>query len=807
VHALQSTRWVAGAFARVGRRKLLVAGIAVPLVIGVGIGAALINVALGLTGPAPLVEDPSALVTVVRHSPQGGPQPRFDYQSYLQIRDYSSLTRTAAHAVTTASVAIDGSTERTRVALVSDTFADTVGVRSALGSAWGREDSTADGAQSVVVSYHFYSRYLGASDQALGREVRIDGHPFHVGAVLPRGFVGLDVGSPVDLWLPLSAQPLLIPEADLLRQQAGANWLFVIGRINDDRARSLDAVSSVMRRSGVLDPEDRLVLWPAASGLRVGASGALSGLVGIAIGCALVLAVVIMNVSSAMIAEVEKRRYEFAVRRALGASRRQALQDFAWDIAVIAIMTGTVAWVVSLWSARGLVASLPELDAAQWKPALGLLAFLLTLALSILCASLSYRLAATTVRDADIAAVMTDAMNVHGTNPDRRSWRAVLAVGEVAFAVLVAIASVLFARTANNLKHASIGFDPRGVVFARVSTTNEPAEAGRAFYAGLIARLRDQPGIVAVSALANVPIGEGHMTTMIRTVEAASPVRASPVGYNVVWTDFLKTMGIKLVAGRDFDSTDSASSEPVVVVSRTTADGVWGQRDAAVGKLITVTGGGPPRVARVIGVADDARYLTIQDAAGPYIYLCGTQFDLPRPTIAIKSVTSDAGAVSRIRSVLTQYPGVSAVLEVRGFADHLSRWLRPATRFAAILLALAGVSVALAIHGVFAFMSNAVVRRSREVAIRMMLGATSASIARTVLGWSMRLTAVGILIGCFAGFAAATLLRRALYGVEASDVVTFVGVSAVLLVASAAASAWPLILAARTHPSALLRQN
>ena len=727
------------------------------------------------------------------------------YPAYLRLREVGAEAEAfslAAFGILDFTLVAGGAPVRVDVALVTGDFFSVLG---AAAPAHGRLVAPRDddpGAPAVaVVSHRAWTTRFGRDPDLVGRTVRLGRQVFTVVGVAANPLPG--PAHDPDFWVPVSAIHQLMPaRVDMLLGPFGG-WLHAVGRLSASTSLGDAAALAALAR-------DRLIADVPAVGteswryvarpvnhVRLGPQfhrEAARFLIILAVVTGIFLLAACSNMVLLLLTRGAEQAHELAVRRALGASRRDLVRPFAAELAVLVGAGGLGAlaalrWVGPVLSALPQLAPLGEAAGSGAGAAL----WTLTVAAATWAAVCLGLLLVTSIRPLALAGAPGPRVTGRGGRQ-----RALVAV-QVAVSAVLAVSAGLLLRSAHGVASIPRGFVPEGVLVAQLHTAGYSDAEGHVFYRRLLDALRDG-GPVSSAALAwHTPFSE--FTLSISVEIPGTPLQ---VLGNAVSADYFRTLGVALLEGREFTAADHADSPLVAIVNRTLAERLWPGRPA-VGQVLTFPRSGGDRT--VIGVVDDVRYYALAEATRPLAYLPLAQRFFPQAFLHARSPAGEDVALQHVRRVLADLdPGapLSGVGTLRDRVDEaLARWRAPA--LLAGLLAL--VTLALTMGGLYAVLTMGVGQRTRELAIRVALGAREASLRWMVLAEGLRLVAAGALVGLAAAVPLMRLLESQLYGIAPHDAATLAAGLIGLLAAGALASDLPARRAARLDTAAALRSE
>jgi putative ABC transport system permease protein len=521
---------------------------------------------------------------------------------------------------------------------------------------------------------------------------------------------------------------------------------------------------------------------------------------------AVLLLLACANVANLLVAQAESRRAEMQVRAALGGSRARLVQHLLAESAMLAFLGTAAGVLIAAWSVDAVrslgIGRVPRLDELRLDGAV--LAFgCLAGAASCLIFGLAPALHATRV---DLRSGMDEGVRYSAGG---QRLRRTLLVLEVALALLLIVSAGLMANSFIRLASVDPGFRTDGVLAMPIDLPPSRYSEGAAasFYARLLDRVRALPGVASAGATATNPfrqVGFSNSVTPEDRAPEAPPSGLVQAGWRSVTPGFFETLGVPLLAGRTFTSSDNSAADRVVVITDGLARRLW-PRSSAVGKRI-YWGGTTGRTRTVIGVVRDIRDHDLDAAPPPILFVPYAQVQLPAMTILVRSATGMASVAPAMREAardldpLLPPPSIDDVAASRAQSTagpRFNLWM---------LAAFAAIALALAATGVYAMVAFTVSARRREIAVRMALGANGARIAGLVLRNGVGLAIAGIAAGTLAAFAVTRVLSGLLYDVTPTDPLTFASAAALLVAVAALACYIPARQASRVDPVSILRE-
>jgi putative ABC transport system permease protein len=788
------------AYSTLRHRPGVAAAVVVTLSLGIAANTAVFSVVDAvLLRPLPYPE-PERIVTLWNR--YGATRTASSPPDYMDRRRESRLLEfSAAWTSRPANLAVEGEARRAETTRVTSDFFRVMGVDPMNGPAALPEETSGSGERLAILSFGLWQGACGGEDM-LGRTIRLDGESYLVTGVMPRGF---DYPEGTEIFLPLVFTPEQL--ADGFR---GNEYLFEVARMRPDvalpeLAREIEAVAaSVLERV----PERREFLERNGFGAEAVAlrdhlvGGSKAALSMLAAAVLVVLLVTAANVAHILLASGSARFHELVLRSSLGATRRRLFSQLVVESVLLSMAGGVLGLALSYL----VVGAAPNLAAAELPGASRialdgrgvLFTLLVALGMGILCGLAPARMAS--------GAALRSSTRSSASGGARR-LRNALVVSQVALALVLMIGAGLLVRSYERISSRDPGFRTDGRVGFGLDFPRAlyPEPEGRAALAReLLERLRTIPGARSVGASARIPLGGNPWTGTFHPegFDLAPGVPVPGAEFNVVSPDFLKSLGIPLLRGRDFSSADDAGSAPVVLVDRWTEERFW--PEGAVGRRIDVGGD----LYEVVGVVGHVLYESLDERGRFQLYFPALQRYWWRHLDFTLEAESDA-------AVLIPYARAEVARLAPDVAVHSIRTLDTlvvdSLAFRELQTTLVGafglVVLTLAALGIYGVLSYTVSQRRMEVGLRMALGATRKTIVGLVLKEGMILFGFGIALGWMGALAASTLFSGLLYGIEPTDATSYVAVTAGLSVVALASALVPALRASRTDPWSSLRSD
>lgn len=770
-----------------------------------------------LLTPIPGMSHPSQVVSIVRGGANDGPE-EADALSYLDFKDLGersqSFSGMTAFGLWPVSLTGRGKPIRLWAIVVSASYFDVLGVRPVLGRGFlPSEDAAPNGAPVAVISYRLWQGHFAGNPSIIGTTIRIDTHPFTIVGVAPPAFQGSFSGLRTELWIPVMMVPqLTVDGADLLTER-GTSFLVVDGRLRPgvgrlQAQREMNILFGQIARqfpdSHKAKPQMTLYpLWRAPNGGNAFFSVLLPILMALA---AVVLLLACANIANLLLVRSISRQKEFALRFSLGASRFRLIRQLLLENLIVALMGGALALAATIWTAGRFMDLAPSsnLPVYVFVPIDGRVIWA-TLIISILTCCLSGILPAMRSSALSPMSVLKDESGGIAGGP-RRAWLSnFLAVSQIALSLLLLVSGGLFVRSFRAEQKFNVGFNPKNVLLETYDLypSGYSQESGIAFDQQVLDKIRALKGVQAASIADWTPLGFNNRTDgFVPEGYVPGPHEVVQAGINIVSPGYFATMQIPIVRGRDFSASDSAASQKVVVINEALANRYWRNQDA-VGRRMKIEGGW----ATIVGVAGTSEYYNLNEKPRPFIYLPLYQFYASDVILHVRTANAPLGSASAVTDAIHELNGDLPVYDVSTLEARtkVATFVqRMAGTFVGIFGALALVLAAVGIYGLVSYSTR---QRTHEIGIRMALGAEPGDVMRLVLRQGMRITATGLVIGIVASLGLAHLMSRLLFGVSASDVLTYVTVTILLAIVALLACYIPARRAMCVDPMVALRHE
>jgi predicted permease len=774
------------------------------LALGIGANSTIASwIRSTLFDPIPGVAHTSQMISIMRGDRSEHPTPPFSFPDFVDLRD-GAKTLSGLLAYHDDFMAITGAGKPQRIygALTTANYFEVLGVLPILGRTLlpsGENDRA--GVAEAVLGYDLWQSRFAGDPAIMGKTIEINLHTYTVVGVAPKGFQGCKTGLRTEIWLPLAMVRPVWGWGWNPTEDRGISWLNVLGVMKPgiDRRQAENELNLLMQRIVDRYPAQHQganqistdPLWRSPFGANVYLAGTLPILLALA---AVLLLLACANVANLLLVRSVARRREFAIRLSMGASRWRLVRQLMIENLIVALAGGGVAVLCTYWTAKSLSAFLPpttlpltingNLDGAV---------LLATMVVSILTAAVSGIVPA--VRSsalAPIAVLKDEALNTSGGLHKSR-LAAGLVIAQVALSLLLLSCAGLFVRSLDNAQKSDPGFDPNGVLIASfdLDPMGYSDAAGVEFQRQLVERVRQLPGVQSATLADFSPLNftihsdgvmpEGYVPRLHESVEADR---------GIVGTDYLRTLRTPLISGRDFTPQDNQAF----------VDRYWpGQK--AIGKHLLVSRGH----YTVVGVAANGKYRRLTYEPAPLVLMPLMQ---RYQNEVILHVRTNGDPLALTSAVTGAVAGLNPNLPLFNVAT-LRESMQMGSVFERIAVVFAGsfglLALILAVVGIYGVVAYTTRQRTHEIGIRIALGASKAAIFRQVVGQGLRLTLAGLAVGVAVSLFLTRFLRGLLFGVEATDWLTFATVAVVLCLVALAACFLPARRAASVDPMQALR--
>jgi predicted permease len=814
------------------------------LALGIGANSAIFSLVNGFLLRPLVIQNPEQLVGVYsRNTHKADSYRAFSYPNYVDLRNgngvFSSL---AAHNMAMVGLSEGDTTRRVFADLVSSNYFATFGVPLYRGRAFTTaEERPGTAAEVAIVSYNFWKK-SGSDPNLLGKTLRINSRILTVVGITAEGFSGTTAMISPEIYMPLSLHDAMSNDFEGVGRSLASrnsNILILIGRLRSGIAAKaadsqLAAVASGMEKAYPAENKDQTFIVHTLSRSSISTNPTSDNEIWIPAVLLLSMAGVVLliaslNVANMMLARGSARRKEIAIRLALGGARNTIVRQLLTESLLLALAGGAAGLVMAYWSTSALMQSLPRLVPID-------LVYSATPDLRILAATMGFCVLSTlffglgpawNLSRPNVVSSLKDGENQEITSGKRGrlfSRRNVLVMSQVSLSLVLLTSAGLFIRSAQRAAHVEPGFSLDNGILVEVdpSMAGYDEARGRQVFSTLIERLASIPGVESASLAGTVPFG---MVSLGRDVQRASDAPPSTVdpsskgtvmsmGFNIVGSDYFKTLGVALLRGRSFRAAEAAGNTKtaVVILDKAAAKKLW-PNEEAVGKHIRMIlrEGAKTQDAEVVGVAGSVQDTIFGGDSKAHLYVSfGQEYQADMHIhlrVAVQGHDAEARLLDTIRGEIRSVDSRLPVLTLKTLRQHLdsSIELWVVRTGAQMFVIFGGVALLLAMVGLYGVRAYTVARRTREIGIRMALGANAGDTLRMILREGLLVTLIGAGTGLLLSAAVGRVLAGFLYKVSSADPVVFTAAPILLAAISLLACYIPARKAARVDPMVALR--
>jgi putative ABC transport system permease protein len=754
----------------------------------------------------------SRIVTIAGYNTARSARKDAEVTSWPNIEDLrtqsKTLERVAAYDLSASYVYPSGEPVPVSGSDVGHEIFDVLGIQPELGRRFDAHDDLPNAPLVIALSHDTWTHLFGADPTIIGKSIRFgsSGKPRTVVAVLPPGLrfpIDVDV---IGYWTPIG------PSLGDNYHERGAQFLYAAGLLRPGTTTAQaesDANAVAARLQKAYPDNDAHFAFAIDSYQERLTRGVRPALMLLTVAVFVVLLIGCANVANLLLARAAGRHREIAVRSAIGATRGRIVRQLLVESVVLSLIAGAAGALLAAWSVDLLVAlapsTIPRLDTVTVDGKV----LLFTAAVSMLTGIIFGIAPAISASATNLTESLNDASRGSTEGRKRGRLRNLIVAGEIALSLVLLTGAGLLLRSFVQLHGTNPGFDSRSVadleIQPRSSTYPEDPQV-YAFQKRVIEEASHLPGVKSAAAIDNLPLsGYQNLNTFTIVGRPAPPPGQGPVATILSVTPrLLDTLRIPLLAGRDFNDSDTASSDRVLIVDQTFVKRFF-PNESPIGRQVFF-GGSKAKTRTIVGVAGPIRFISVDQEPGPTFYLPQSQRTDRYLNVVARSDNPDA-LLRPLRAIVRRLDPLQPVISVRTF-ESVRVLTFASRRFLLTLTALLAVlALVLAAIGIYSIMAYSVAVRTPEIGIRMALGAESSEIFRLILRHSIRITAVGVIVGVIAAAVATRTMRTLLYGVVPGDPITLAAVCAVLALVAIVASYIPARNAAKVDPLVAIRYD
>jgi putative ABC transport system permease protein len=771
------------------------------LALGIGANTAIFSVINGvLLRPLPYAESDRLVRVYEKRLKLGRQRNSVSAPDFFDWRNRNRVFEDLA-AYTPWSTNLTGGEEPERLmgTVTTASLFSVLGVHPALGRAFLPEEDQPNGNRVVVLSHHLWQRRFGSDPGIVGKPIVLNGNPYTVVGVMPAGFEF--PSKETELWATLGLDPSN-------QEGRGSHFLDVIARLKpgvtlQQAQTNMDTVAGELEKQYQVNTGHGVNIFPLYEEIIGSVRPALMVLLG-AVGFVLLIACA--NVANLLLVRTVGRQKEIAIRTTLGASRRRIIQQLLTESILLGVLGGALGLLLAFWGTDLLISISPTDMPRISEISIDRRVLAFTFATSLLTGVIFGLLPAFQALRINV----NESLKIEGRgtvgSSSRSRARSVLIVMEVALALVLLVGAGLLIKSFKRLQEVDPGFKADQVLTMQLSLPRSKypkPEQQAAFMQQALERIASAPGVDSVSAVVAPPLS-GFSASRYFQIEGRPPQPAGEgfnTGFNAASPDYFRTLSIPLLEGRDFTRQDVLGTPEVVIINEAMARRYWPGEDPLGQRL---------RIAEepwrtVVGVVGNVRHTGLDEEPKPEMFYPLMQSPLSFMTLMVRSTADEKSLIAAVQREIRAVDADLPVFSIKTMEQLISESVSSRRLNMILLTTFAVVALTLAALGIYGVMAYSVSQRTHEIGVRMALGAQASDVLRMVIGQGMILTFTGVGIGLLAALGLTRLMSSLLYGVTATDPLTFAAVALVLSLVALLASFIPARRATRVDPMVALR--
>jgi predicted permease len=784
------------------------------LALGIGANTAIFSVVNSLLLTPPHYKQPDRLVMVWEQKTSGNwfrgavsPANYFQWSEHNTVFEQIALMYDDSLTLT----GDNSDPERIPYQGVTPNLLAMLGTDPILGRTFSAQDGVSGNDDVVILSFGLWQRRFGGDRNVLGQKIQLNGKPNTIVGVMPRGFQlfikrGSFTGDQAEMWSPIALTARSrVPHGRSFTALARLNPGVTIAQAQSQ----MDSISAALEKQWPdFDKGWGVELVPLKEQLVGNLRQPLLVLLG---AVAFVLLMGCTNIANLLLGRAAGRQREIAVRVALGADRRRVIRQLLTESLLLSALGGAAGLLLAVWGTKVLLALGPKNMLAGTPVIVNWRVLTFTMIVSLATGILFGLGPSLVALSADINKTLKEGGRDSSSGRRGNRLRSALVIAELSLAVVILVGSGLCMRSFYLLNSVNPGFDPHNLLTMKLSLPNASYKEDAkkiVFFQQLRDRIAALPGVISASADSWLPFTTMGAATgfQIEGQSKLSDADQPVTDVRVIEPDYFHTMGIPLVAGREFSEQEASAVSHVIIVNRALANGYF-HGESPIGRRITVNMGGQTgkNPSLIVGVVGDVKHEGLNTIPGPMVYWPHPEFTFPFMTFVVRTTGNPLALISSVRQQVKQLDPGLPVSDIATMEHRMSDSVAE-SRFSTLLLGIfAVVAIVLASVGIYGVTSYAVTARQHEIGIRMAIGAQPGDVERMFMRRGIGLTLAGLGLGLLASFALTKLLAGLLFGVTPHDPLTFVAMAALLLVVAMLACYIPARRATRVDPLVALR--
>jgi predicted permease len=733
------------------------------------------------------------------------------YPDFVNLRNAArTVEGLLAYMKKAAFLSIQGERQLTSVHIVSENYFSTLGVNATLGRIFQPNDANIAGPPPVVISYGLWQRSFGADPAIIGRQILLNGRGFAVVGVAPREFRGLE-WIPPEIWLPFSGLEVMVPGESQTLQSRHLGAVEVVGRLRPGISvkQAKAEFSNLVAQIAAAYPADHKAKTASVVSIRdkekagLFISAMVLGLV------SLVLLIACANVAGVLIAQGEARRRETAIRQALGSSRGRLVRQWLTESALLGVFAAALGLLLTRWFIGLAPLLMPPIPIpVNIDVRLDLRAIGYTVTLAVITSMLFGIFPALRATKLDLVPQLKGNEAPRSGGARFFSVRGLLVIGQIAVAQLLLTGAGLFLHSYVRAQQLQPGFDAKQnmLILWLAPTFESQLQAHSCNGDELADRLRGIPGVKEVTYARSIPLniweGGAKVKVSIPSFERPGETEGTGTGFNRVGPQYFQTMGTRILRGRDFNQSEFAQRVKSVLVNETLARRYWRGEDP-IGQFLRIENAD----YQIIGIVEDGKYGTIYENPMPYLFSAAPPQIARESMFLVQTAIDPKTLIGSMRRELLEAAPNLVIMSITTMEQHMRTAGLLQEAGAGLTGSIGLLGIFLASVGLYGVVSSSVTRRMHEIGVRMALGAQPRNVLALVLGQGLGFVAVGMVIGLSAAVAGAKIIAEILYGVSATDPVSFCLSALMVIVIALLATHVPLRRALNLDPIAVLRRE